>query len=119
MKSKPTIPLNCRTIRLNRVDLYVDSNDLTKFYGDAQGVLDGLDSKERNTLTGLVNGDEKKEDSIRTDIGIKNSSPAVYTKDGKSYTKDVGDYVYCTHKCGHFLRVAPAHKIGQATICIL
>ena len=24
--------------------------------------------------------------------------------------------VYCTHKCGHFLRVAPAHKIGQATI---
>ena len=21
-----------------------------------------------------------------------------------------------THKCGHFLRVAPAHKIGQATI---
>ena len=78
--------------QLNRVDLYVDSNDLTKFYGDAQGVLDGLDSKERNTLTGLVNGDEKKEDSIRTDIGIKNSSPAVYTKDGKSYTKDVGDY---------------------------
>ncbi|MGN8759496.1 two-partner secretion domain-containing protein [Acidaminococcus fermentans] len=78
--------------QLNRVDLYVDSNDLTKFYGDAQGVLDGLDSKKRNTLTGLVNGDEKKEDSIRTDIGIKNSSPAVYTKDGKSYTKDVGDY---------------------------
>ncbi len=78
--------------QLNRVDLYVDSNDLTKFYGDAQGVLDGLDSKERNTLIGLVNGDEKKEDSIRTDIGIKNSSPAVYTKDGKPYTKDVGDY---------------------------
>jgi hypothetical protein len=24
--------------------------------------------------------------------------------------------IYCTHKCGHFLRVAPAHKIGQATI---
>ena len=24
--------------------------------------------------------------------------------------------LYCTHKCGHFLRVAPAHKIGQATI---
>ena len=78
--------------KLNRVDLYVDSNDLTKSYGDSQGVLDGLDSKERNTLTGLVNGDEKKEDSIRTDIGIKNSSPSVYTKDGKSYTKDVGDY---------------------------
>ena len=78
--------------QLNRVDLYVDSNDLTKSYGDAQGVLVGLDSKERNTLTGLVNGDEKKEDSIRTDIGIKNSSSAVYTKNGKSYTKDVGDY---------------------------
>ena len=78
--------------KLNRVDLYVDSNNLTKSYGDSQGVLDGLDSKERNTLTGLVNGDDKKEDSIRTDIGIKNNSPAVYTKDGKSYTKDVGDY---------------------------
>ena len=78
--------------QLNRVDLYVDSNDLTKSYGDAQGVLVGLDSKERNTLTGLVNGDEKKEDSIRTDIGIKNSSSAVYTKNGKSYTKDVGEY---------------------------
>lgn len=78
--------------QMNRVDLYVDSNDLTKSYGDAQGVLVGLDSKERNTLTGLVNGDEKKEDSIRTDIGIKNSSSAVYTKNGKSYTKDVGEY---------------------------
>ncbi|WP_417208942.1 hypothetical protein [Acidaminococcus fermentans] len=89
--------------QLNRVDLYVDSNDLTKFYGDAQGVLDGLDSKERNTLTGLVNGDEKKEDSIRTDIGIKNSSPAVYTKDGKSYTKDVGDYGIKTALTNQFI----------------
>ena len=89
--------------QLNWVDLYVDSNDLTKFYGDAQGVLDGLDSKERNTLTGLVNGDEKKEDSIRTDIGIKNSSPAVYTKDGKSYTKDVGDYGIKTALTNQFI----------------
>ena len=89
--------------QLNRVDLYVDSNDLTKFYGDAQGVLDGLDSKERNTLTGLVNGDEKKEDSIRTDIGIKNSSPAVYTKDDKSYTKDVGDYGIKTALTNQFI----------------
>ena len=78
--------------QLNRVDLYVDSNDLTKSYGDANGVLDELNSKERNTLTGLVNGDDKQEDAIRNAIGIKNSSPAVYTKDGKSYTKDVGDY---------------------------
>lgn len=79
--------------QLNRVDLYVDSNDLTKSYGDANGVLDELNSKERNTLTGLVNGDDKQEDAIRNAIGIKNSSPAVYTgTDGKSYTKDVGDY---------------------------
>ena len=78
--------------QLNRVDLYVDTNNLTKSYGDAQGVLDGLDSKERTALDGLVNGDDKQEDAIRNAIGIKNSSPAVYTKDGKSYTKDVGDY---------------------------
>lgn len=77
---------------LNRVDLYVDSKDLTKSYGDAQGVLAGLGSKERTALDGLVNGDDKQEDAIRNAIGIKNSSPAVYTKDGKSYTKDVGDY---------------------------
>ncbi len=79
--------------QLNRVDLYVDSKDLTKSYGDAKGVLDGLDSNERTALDGLVNGDEKKEDSIRNDIGIQNSSSAVYTgTDGKSYTKDVGEY---------------------------
>lgn len=79
--------------QLNRVDLYVDSTDMTKSYGDAKGVLDGLDSNERTALDGLVNGDEKKEVSIRNDIGIVNGSPAVYTgTDGKSYTKDVGDY---------------------------
>lgn len=79
--------------QLNRVDLYVDSTDMTKSYGDAKGVLDGLDSNERTALDGLVNGDEKKEDSIRNDIGIVNGSPAVYTgTDGKSCTKDVGDY---------------------------
>ena len=79
--------------QLNRVDLYVDSKDLIKSYGDAKGVLDGLDSNERTALDGLVNGDEKKEDSIREAIGIQNSSPAVYTgMDGKSYTKDVEDY---------------------------
>lgn len=79
--------------KLNRVDLYVDSNDLTKSYGDAKGVLNELNSKERNSLTGLVNGDDKQEDAIRNAIGIKNSSSAVYTgTDGKSYTKDVGNY---------------------------
>lgn len=104
--------------QLNRVDLYVDSNDLTKFYGDAQGVLDGLDSKERNTLTGLVNGDEKKEDSIRTDIGIKNSSPAVYTKDGKSYTKDVGDYGIKTALTNQFITNynVKTRNVGKVTL---
>ena len=51
------------------------------------------------------------------DVLAQNVNDVMLDRACAPYGIAMGHWVlYCTHKCGHSLRVAPAHKIGQATI---
>lgn len=78
------------TLTVEKATLTLDTGSTTKDYGDVAGVEDFLTDKETNyTLEGFVNGDENdtdKQNTIRTDIGVKNKSKALRDE---SHTNDV------------------------------